>query len=483
MKIFTVLRVVSHVLLVLGIAMVVSVAVSLLMADPRLASDALLWSSIILLLPGIILRTYIPATRDLSARDGLAIVTLSWFIAAVTGGLPYLFSGVIPGFTAAVFESVSGFTTTGASVIAAVEAVPKGILFWRATTHFLGGMGILLLCIAILPSLGTGGVQLYRAEMAGPTKDRLTPRLIDTARIMWTVYVLLCASEIALLRLGGMIWFDAVCHSFATVATGGFSTRTASIADYHSLYIERVIVVFMFLGAVSFVLHHQVLRGRSPLACLRDTEFRFFVLVLVVAVLSVAVNVCGVNGEPFGKALRESLFAVTSMSSTTGFSTADFDRWPAYSRFVLLVVMVFGGCAGSTAGGMKQFRVVVALKAVARRIRLLFQPQAVYTVKMNGELVAEPAVSSILAFCILYVAVLVAATAMMCLFVPDMVTALSAVIATTGGVGPGLGMVGPSQNYGGVPAAGQWVLIVCMLAGRLEFYTLLAILFPGFWRR
>ena len=483
MRILTVLRVLSSVLLVLGIAMVLSAAVSLLMSDSRPASDALLWSSVVLLLPGLALRIVIPAARDLSARDGLAIVTLGWLAAAVTGALPYLLSGVIPGFTAAVFESVSGFTTTGASVIAVIEPVPKGILFWRATTHFLGGMGILLLCIAILPSLGTGGVQLYRAEMAGPTKDRLTPRLIDTARIMWKIYVLLCAAEVILLRAGGMCWFEAVCHSFATIATGGFSTRTASIADFHSLYIELVIAAFMFLGAVNFVLHHQLLRGRSPGIYLRDTEFRFFALVVALAVLSVAANVWLTSGCSSGRAVRNALFAVTSLISTTGFSTADFDRWPAYSKFILLIVMVFGGCAGSTAGGMKQFRVVVALRAVARRTRLLFRPQAVYTVKMNGEQVAEPVVSSILAFCVLYVAVLVTATAMMCLFIPDMVTALSAVIATTGGVGPGLAMVGPSRNYGCVPAAGQWVLVLCMLAGRLEFYTLLAVVFPGFWRK
>ncbi len=483
MKILTVLRVLSSVLLILGMAMAVSAGISVLMADPRTAVNALLWSSLILLLPGFGLRWLTPAAGDLSARDGLAIVTSGWFIAAAAGALPYQLSGTIAGFTAAVFESVSGFTTTGASVIAAVEPVAKGILFWRATTHFLGGMGILLLCIAILPSLGAGGVQLYRAEMAGPTKDRLTPRLADTARIMWTLYVLLCALEIILLRLGGMPWFDAVCHAFATIATGGFSTRTASIADFHSLYIELVVVSFMLVGAVNFVLHHELLRGRSPAVYLRDTEFRFFALIVTLAVLSVAANVWGTSRCSPGQALRQSLFSVSSMISTTGFCTTDFDRWPNYSRFVLLIVMVFGGCAGSTAGGMKQFRVVVALKAVARRTRLLFRPQAVYSVKMDGKPVAEPVASAILTFCLLYVVVLVSATAAMCLFVPDIVTALSAVIATTGGVGPGLGMVGPSQNYAGVPAAGQWVLIGCMLAGRLEFYTLLAIFFPSFWRK
>ncbi len=485
MNLRAIFKIASSVLLVFGVSLAASCAVGWGMGDLPDARNALALSALVCLAPGLALRFALRKLQDasLSPRDGFVIVTVAWVLAGLVGALPYLLAGTIPTFSAAVFESVSGFSTTGASVLAVLETVPRGILFWRSTTHFLGGMGILLLCIAILPSLGTGGLQLYRAEVAGPTKDRLTPRLRDTARLLFGVYVLLCAAAAGLLMLGGMSLFDAVCHAFGAVATGGFSTRTASVAAYGSLYIELVIVTFMILGATNFVLHLNLLSGRGLKDYARDTEFRLFIGVWMAAVVAVAVNVTCARAEPFGQALRDSLFSVTSLLATAGFCTADFDRWPGFSRFILLLVMILGGCAGSTAGGIKQFRVAVIAKSIARRIKSLFHRQAVFSVKMNGEAVSESVISGILIFGLLYLAILALASAFMSLFTVDLATAVSSVIATTGGVGPGLSQVGPTQNYGALPAAGQWVLIVCMLAGRLEFYALFALFFPSFWRR
>jgi trk system potassium uptake protein len=367
-------------------------------------------------------------------------------------------------------------------VIAVLEPVSKGILFYRALTHYLGGMGVLVLCVAILPFLGVGGMQLYRAEVAGPSKDRLTPRIANTAKLLWGVYTLLCLVETFLLKLGGMTWFDALCHSFATLATGGFSTRTASVAAYNSVYIEVVIIVFMFLGATNFALHYSALRGKVR-SYFRDPEFRFFLGIWAAACLVVALNTWHTVYPSFAAALRNSVFCTTSQMSTTGFCTADYDQWPAFSRTLLMLVMVVGACTGSTGGGIKQLRLLVAFKKIMRQIKVFMHPQAVVPVKLGRQPVDDGIVTQVLVFFILYVVTLTAASAVMTLFMPDIVSAFSAVIATMGGVGPGLGLVGPTQNYAAVPSAGKLVLILCMLLGRLEFYTMLALLFPSFWKK
>jgi len=477
-----VFHLITYLLLMIGASMAVCWGVSLYFQDPAPAPFALGLAAAITLLVAAIGHLFTRGPVELSWRDGIGIGTLGWIAAAVFGSLPYIFSGVIRDPVSALFETVSGFTTTGASVLAVLEPLPKGILLWRATTHFLGGMGILVLCVAILPILGGGGMQLYRAEVAGPSKDRLTPRITSTAKLLWGVYVLLCALEIVLLRLGGMPWFDAVCHSFATIATGGFSTRTVSIAAYNSLYIEVVIIVFMLIGAINFALHYRALRGDLRSA-FRDSEFRFFLGFWLVGCLIVTFNTWHSVYDSFSAALRNSVFSFTSLMTTTGFATADFDQWPAMSKIVLLLAMVIGGCVGSTGGGIKHMRILVAFKKIARRIRLFMHPQAVMQIKVNGETVDEEIVSTILGFIVLYVLALAAAATVMTLFTHDLLAAVSSVIATMGGVGPGLGLVGPMQNYAAIPAGGKIVLMLCMLLGRLEFYTLLALFFPSFWKK
>ncbi|MFH0915984.1 MAG: TrkH family potassium uptake protein [bacterium] len=477
-----VLKVIGFLLMVIGVAMVASWAASIYFHDPLSARHALMWSALITLTTGVVLRVACRGPVDLSWRDGIGIGTFGWFFVTAFGALPFILSGSIPHPVSALFESVSGFTTTGASVIAVVEPVAKGVLLWRALTHYLGGMGVLVLCVAILPFLGVGGMQLYRAEVSGPYKDRLTPRIATTATLLWGVYTLLCLLATVLLKLGGMRWFDALCHSFAAVATGGFSTKTASIAAYNSLYIEIVLMVFMFLGATNFALHYAALRGKGSVY-FRDSEFKFYCGLWLAAGCVVTLNIWHTSYPTLGSAARNGFFATTSLMTTTGFSTGDFDRWPAASKIILMLLMVMGGCVGSTAGAIKQMRIIVVGKLILRRIRLFMHPQAVIQVKLGGQPIEPDVATNILAFSLLYLVFLALAAVIMSFFTRDMVSAISSVIATMGGVGPGLGIVGPLQNYAAIPSLGKIVLILCMLLGRLEFYTVLALLLPGFWKK
>lgn len=423
--------------------------------------------------------------QELSRRDGLGVVAFGWLFAGLAGAVPYVLSGVIASPVAAVFETISGMTTTGASVIPILEEVPKGILLWRAITHLIGGMGVLVLVVAILPFAGAGGMQLFRAEMPGPTKDRIEPRVASTAKMLWGVYLILTVSLIFLLRLGGMDWFDSVCHSFATLATGGFSTRTASIAAYHSAYIEGVLMVFMLLGGINFALHYRVLRGEL-FSWWKSGEVRFFIGVFLVfsAVGTVALHQArAAAGLGWSGAFREVSFTCASLMTTTGFTTGDYEQWPLLVKTMLLLLMLVGGCSGSTAGAIKAGRIQVMLKTVAREIRFFMQPQAVIPVKLERKLMGDGVLLSILSFVALYLFVALLGVLAMLPFTPDLMTSVSAVIACMGNVGPGLSAVGPTLNYSTIPDAGNAILTLLMLVGRLELYTVLVIFLPAFWRK
>lgn len=482
MNLRAVFHLISYVLIVVGLSIGLCMVISLGSEDPAsavlglgvacggvLAGAGALWF----------------ATRGslvLSRRDGFGIVTFGWLAAAIAGALPYMFTGVITSPVSAVFETMSGFTTTGASVLTDLEALPRGVIFWRAMTHFYGGMGVLVLCIAILPFLGVGGMQLYRAEMPGPSKDRLTPRIASTAKLLWGIYVLLCVGQAALLRFGGMTWFDAFCHAFATMATGGFSSRTASVAAYDSVYIEVVMIVFMFVAGTNFALHYRALRGAVG-SYFRDAEFRVYFGIWLGSCLLLTFNTWGNVYVSLSEACRASFFQGTSILTTTGFVTADFNRWPTASRMLLVCLMFIGGCAGSTGGGMKNIRVLVVLKQVAREIRLFMEPTAVLQVKVNGQTVPPGVGSNISAFVLVFVLVFALFSLVMSLMTPDLPTAFSCVIATLGNIGPGLGAVGAVETYASIPPFGQALLTFCMLLGRLELYTVLVILLPSCWGR
>ena len=423
--------------------------------------------------------------QELSRRDGLGVVAFGWLIAGIAGAFPYVLSGVIASPVAALFETVSGMTTTGASVIPILEDVPQGILLWRALTQFIGGMGVLILVVAILPIAGAGGMQLYRAEMPGPTKDRIEPRMASTAKMLWGVYIILIVVLIALLRLGGMDWFDAVCHSFTTMATGGFSNRTASIAAYDSLYIESVVTVFMLLAGINFALHYRVLRGEVSVWW-KDGEIRFFLgAFLACAVVGTVVlhPARAAAGAGWGASFREVAFTCASLMTTTGFVTGDYERWPVVLKPMLITLMLLGGCAGSTAGGIKAGRIQVMLKAIGREVRLFMQPQAVIPIRLGRKPMGDDILLSIVSFVALYLFVTLLGVLAMIPFSPDIQTAGSATIACISNVGPGFSTVGPTMNFASIPDGGKVILTLLMLVGRLELYTVLALILPAFWRK
>lgn len=420
--------------------------------------------------------------ETINQREGMGIVTLGWLMAGIFGGLPFFFAQCGFSFTDAFFESVSGFTTTGASIMTDIEAIPRGLLFWRGFIQWLGGMGIIVLSVAILPFLGVGGMQLYKAEVPSPVPDKLKPRIRDTARIMWKVYALLSAIEVVFLLMGGMDLFEAVCHTFTTMPTGGFSTRNASVAAFDSVYLDTVMVVFMVLAGMNFSLHYQFLRGRS-LVFWRDPECRFFLGTVLVLSLLVGWDVWGTVYEQVGQALRYGVFQVVSIITTTGYATADYEQWPAMSQIILLLCMFIGASAGSTGGAIKCLRLMLCIKYCYRELFTLIHPHAVTHVKIAGKTVSEDVTRSVMGFLALYMGIFVIASILMAGLGTDFVTSLTAVATTLGNVGPGFGTVGPVENFAHLPMAGKWILIGCMLIGRLEIFTVIILLVPEFWRK
>ena len=477
-----VIHLVSFLVLLLAIVMGIVATLSWLMGDPRAVWLGMWISAGITLLIGGIMWATTRVSIDLSRREGIGIVVFGWLFATVLGILPFLFTGALDNPVDAFFESCSGFTTTGASVMTDLENHSRAILLWRALSHFLGGMGILVLVVAIIPFLGVGGMQIYRAEVTGPSKDRLTPRIASTAKFLWGVYILLNVILIFLLKIGGMGWFDAVCHSFATIATGGFSTRTASIAAFDSVYIESVIVAFMFLCGINFALHFKALRG-DPLQYFRDSECRFYTALWAFALLLVAGSLAVQTDYTPAQALRHAAFWVTSLMTTTGFGTVDYDTWPATAKLILLFLFVAGGCAGSTAGGLKQIRILLLWKKMGRVIQSFLRPQAIYTVKLSGQMVPQDIVFNVAIFFFIYVGALTVGSIALSFFTADMTTAVSAAFSAVGNIGPGFSAVGPATTFAGLPDPAKTILALLMLIGRLEFYTVLVVLMPTFWRK
>lgn len=469
------------IVLCVGLCMIAPLACGWYYEDGSVAP--LFLSLCVTILAGVFLMFFFPRPKPMviNHREGMVIVSLGWIVCAFFGALPFALGG-FPSFTDAYFESMSGFTTTGASILTDIEALPKGLLFWRSLTHWLGGMGIIVLTIAILPFLGVGGMQLYKAEVPGPVADKLQPRIKDTAMSLWKVYVLFTVVQTVLLMFGGMDLFESVCHAFGTMATGGFSTRNASVAAYNSAYIDYVISFFMIVASLNFALHFQLFRGR-PLVLSRDPEFRFFMILVLLLIAIVSLATHGFNYPSWGDAVRFSTFQVASIISTTGFATADYELWLPLPQGVLLLCMFIGGCAGSTAGGIKCMRVMLLFKHSYRELFRLVHPRAVLPLKFGAKLVKEEVVASIWGFFVLFIALFVLSSLALAAMGVDVLTAFSAVVACIGNVGPGLGEVGPVNNYSGIPALGKWVLSFCMLLGRLEIYTVLVLFMPEFWRK
>ncbi len=478
-----VFHLVAYMTLVIGIAIIGCAAVSYAYHEPLKIQKSLIYSGLIAIVCAGVVWMLTRGDINLSRRDGFGIVTFGWLSATLFGSLPYIFSGVIAHPVSAIFETMSGFTTTGASVLSDLETLPRGIHFWRALTHWFGGMGVLVLCVAILPFLGVGGMQIYRAEMPGPSKDRLTPRITTTAKLLWGVYALLTLLEAVLLKFaGGMDWFDAFCHTFGTMATGGFSTRSASVGAFDSAVIDTILIVFMFLAGVNFSLHYYALTGR-PQRYFQDPEFRFYFFFLIGTTLFITFNIWWNDFASLSRCFRDAAFTATSILTTTGFCTADFDQWPNASRLLLVVMMFVGGCAGSTGGGMKVMRIFIMFKKMVREMKLFMRPSAVIQMKLGGKPVEQEIISHISAFFAIFILIFAVGSFIMTFFTPNLETAATCVIATLGNIGPGLNAVGATQNYAAISPLGQGILTLFMLLGRLELYTVLILFLPSFWKK
>jgi len=418
--------------------------------------------------------------QRINAKDGLAIVGLSWIFLSLLGALPLFLSGVVSTFTDAFFEIVSGFTTTGATIFVDVEVIPRGILFWRSLTHWLGGMGIIVLYIAILPALGTNAFQLYKAEAPGITAERIEPQIKETAKNLWGIYFLFTFLEVVLLMVGEMPLFDALCHTFGTVATGGFSTKNASIGAY-SPYIQWIIILFMFLAGTNFVLHYQLIKGR-PKALYFNEEFRVYILLIVmlVSIFSFVLMKSGISAEPF----RDAVFQVIAILTTTGYTTANFDLWPNFLRFSLVLLMFIGGCGGSTGGGVKLIRFILSIKVAMHSVIQTVFPNAVMPIKFNTRALSDKLVLAVLSYFIVFVFLFFSGTALFLMTEScDLITAATASISALSNIGPGLGKVGANENFAWVSSSGKWLLTFLMLAGRLELYSILILLVPATWKK
>jgi len=475
-----VLHILSLIVLLIGFAMTPSFLFSCFYREP----DLYPWICTILitLLIGYSIYKRTEQVSELNIKEAFCVVGLSWIVFAGFGAIPYLFSGVFSNFIDAYFEAMSGFTTTGATVITNIEALPHGILFWRSFTHWLGGMGVIVLSLVLLPLLGIGGVQLFKAESPGPSADKLTPKIAQTAKILWQVYVLLSVIEVILLYLGGMSLFDSFCHTFGTMATGGFSTKNASIGAFNSLYIEGVITVFMFLAGVNFALHYRFLIGNFN-SYFKNKEFVFYSAVIIFAVIAIVLNINGVVYDNLGDSLRYGVFQVVSIVTTTGFCTANFDQWPAFSKLLLVFLMFLGGCAGSTGGGMKHIRVLLLLKYAARELKVVLFPKAVFAIKLGDEPVSKDVMKNVLGFFVISMFLFIGATLAMSLFGLDLVSAFTSVVATLWNIGPGLARVGAIENYAHISYPGKIVLSFCMVLGRLEIFTILLLFTRSMWKK
>lgn len=421
---------------------------------------------------------------EIRYKEGFAIVTFTWIFAGIFGSLPFLLTGSLTNFPDAFFETMSGFTTTGASVFMDVEAVLPGVLFWRSLTHWLGGMGIVVLFVAILSTIGAGGFQMFKAESTGLTPDRIKPRISSSAKILWYTYLLMTVVQTILLYIGGMTFFDSLCHTFGTMATGGFSTKRLSIGYYDSYFIQWVTIIFMFLAGVNFALYYAVFHAKSLKVFLRDSEFKLYSLIVSIAtILTVTMLYLEGFGENFFKTFTDSAFQVVSVITTTGYASLDYNNWPTITLITLFALMFIGGCAGSTAGSIKVGRILILLKYMLQEFKKAIHPKIVTVTKIDGRVIEEKQLLNVMIFFFIFITIFIFSALVISLDNVDFVTAMSASAATLCNVGPGFNLVGPAGNYSFFSGFSKLFMSFTMLLGRLELYTVLVLLNPIFWKK
>ena len=475
-----ILHIVGFMLILVGIFMSSGIPFSLYYGDDDVAT--LVGTGIGTSLVGSVIWFFTKKERgEVRKREGYIIVSIGWIAMSLFGALPFVIHGSIPSYTDAFFETMSGFTTTGASILNDIESLPHGLLFWRSLTQWIGGMGIIVLSIAVLPILGIGGMQLFVAEVPGPTKDKIHPRVRETAKRLWGIYFIFTVAEIFLLLVGGMSLFDAICHSFTTMATGGFSTKQASIAYFNSPFIHYVIIFFMFLAGTNFSLHYHLLHKNFS-AVFKNDEFKFYWRFILVITLIVTTGLILKSIASPETSFRDSLFQVVSVVTTTGYVTADYEAWGSFFQVLFFLLLFSGGCAGSTGGGIKMVRHLLLVRNSFLELRRLVHPRAILPVRFNKSAVAQDIIYNILAFFLFYIAIFLFGTIVMSLSGLDFLSAMGSVATSLGNVGPAIAEVGPVSNFANISDFGKWFLSILMLMGRLELFTILVIFSPAFYR-
>lgn len=481
MRFLAVFKVLGTVLMMLSLSQLPPIIVGYTYGDG--AIPAFISSFVITFAFGFLLWFFSHRTaRELKTRDGFLVVSLLWLVLSFFSAIPFIVT-LYPKLTItqAIFEAVSGLTTTGASAMPHLTSVPHAILYYRQQLHFLGGMGIIVLAVAVLPMLGVGGMQLYRAEVAGPMdSDKLTPRLTHTAKALWYLYFGLTVCCALAYRLAGMTWFQAVCGSFTTVSTGGFSIHESSFAYYNSVAIDSIAIVFMLLGAANFSLHFQLARRRNPFVYFRDPEFRLYIVFYALAALLIGSILSFHDYYHTGRNFLNALFTVVSIGTTTGLTTTNFNLWPTFLPLLLMLIAVIGGCAGSTSGGIKMIRVLVLYEQAKRELQRLIHPKAVYAIKLGNQPLSDRTLQAVWGFIATYIALFCILYLILIALGLDMRTALGALVACLSNTGVGIGDV--ADGFAQVGTAAKWVLIFAMIAGRLEIFTLIILLTPSYWR-
>lgn len=472
---------IGRLIVIIGIAMLTCLFWAIPHHEPETA--AIIKSATVTIAWGLILSAMSRDISGINFKEGIVVVSLGWVAASGFGSLPYIMSGYLPSFADAFFETVSGFTTTGASVVNDIEVWPKGLVYWRSLTQWLGGMGIIALLVSVLTGLGARAKQLFKAEVPGPVSDSVSPRIKETARKLWMTYVALSIACFSCLVIFGMNSFDALCHAFTTMATGGFSNKNISIAFYTSPAIQWTIIVFMFLAGTNFALHYFCYKRRNFFIYFRNSEFKLYFSIVALATFFLFLGLhdkwstAGLEGT-----LRAACFQIVSIVTTTGFATTDFDLWPPIGAALLLVMMFVGGSSGSTGGSVKPGRYLIIINRTYIELKKMLHPKAVFPLRFGGRFISEDLLINVLQFLFLYFGFLTAGFLFLSTLGVDMVTSLSAAITCLGNIGPGFNMVGPMRNFSLLPDSGKYALSVLMLVGRLEIYPILVIFMPQFWR-
>lgn len=463
----------------MGISMLIPLLISYMYGEPDFSGH--LKSSIICFCLGLPIWYITRKNRSLSSKDGFAIVSLAWLLVALTGTFPFYFTDSITSFTDAWFESMSGVTTTGSSILSDIEILPHGVLFWRSFLQWIGGMGIIVFTIAILPLLGVGGVQLFKAEVPGPVADKIRPRVKETAKILWMVYIGFTAVETILLAAFGMPLFDAVCHSFTTMPTGGFSTQNASLGAYESNAIQYIVIIFMFIAGANFTLHFRAITGNFK-SYSKDSEFLTYFGIIVLTSILIFANINAASQSWAHDTFLDSLFQTVSIITTTGFGTSDYELWPFFSQFLIIILMFVGGMGGSTGGGMKIARIILLIKFAATETRRMLHSRAIIPIRIGSRYISEDVIRNTLGFFLIYISIFVLTTLILTMLNLDFESAIGAAASAIGNIGPGLGDYGPTDNFSLLHPFGKWMLSFCMLLGRLEVFTVMVLFSRTFWK-